>query len=102
MTIDLGNTLTVLNELGERYGHFQGLTLAANGQCRAVWAQRTENLTLQELQHLTDAQPRTDWQTMLGQALVHKSRGELAEARALELEVTDLLLQHAYGKLNTK
>ena len=38
----------------------------------------------------------------LGQALAHTARGELAEARALELEVTDLLLAAAKAKLQPK
>jgi hypothetical protein len=89
--------VNALNELGEQYGPFQGVTLMANGLCRAVWAQHSENVTLAELEHLVRARPpHPDWLLKLQQVRRHKARNELAEARALELEVMDQLLAHAY------
>jgi len=99
MTNEIETLLHTLNLMGDHYGPFQSLLLGANGQALAVWAHRAENLTLRELQHIarTNA-PAPDWSALLGRALVHKSRGELAEARALELEATDLLLTEAYKR----
>ena len=100
---ELEKILTALNELGEKYGEFQGMTITSNGACRAVWAQRTEALTLAELRHLTNQLPPwPEWQVKLGRALAHQAKGELAEARALELEVMDTLLAEAKEKLQPK
>jgi hypothetical protein len=97
MNHEIEKVLLTLNELGDKYGTFQGLTLTPHGECHAVWAKHSEKLSLAELLHLVHQQPpHPDWQLKLGQALAHKARGELAEARALELEVTDILLQRAY------
>ena len=102
---EIEKMLQVLNELGDTagYGPFQGVTLVATGRARAVWAHKTEEFTLAELLHVTNQLPPVpEWQIKLGQALAHQAKGELAEARALELEVTDLLLAQAKEKLQPK
>jgi len=91
-------------EAGERRGPFHHATLTADGQVQAVWLKHKETFTPENLRVLlATAKPAgadvPEWQVKLGQALAHKSRGELAEARRLELEAVDLLLPEAYRKI---
>ena len=89
--------MATLKEREPDFGPLQSVAFHCNGTGRAIWATHTEEFQTAELVQLV--QPAPEWQVKLGQALAHQAKGELAEARRLELEVQDALLADAKTKI---
>ena len=103
-TLELTHLLRLLVEAGKSRGTFLALTIAGNGQCRALWQHYAESFTLDELAALLP-QPRPlalpeDLVARLKTVASLRQAGQLAEARAQELTALDQLLQLANRALH--